>query len=221
MLPTTERRSRKPYVQLTFDERMIIWRILTQKRRVREISWVLGKHRSTVFKEIRRNTNALGLYDPNHAQGFLRKRRPAARSKLRIIENDLQLEMTIENLLKQGPSPEQIVGYMERSHRIRRVCHKTVYDWIHRKWQSRKAYLRHRGRPRFAYGERKSAWEKDKRHISTRPAIVEKRCRVGDWEGDLVHGNMDDSRHSILPSARGTGLAYGANANVQPVGALR
>lgn len=193
------RAPKRRFTQLTFDERMMLRRLLTQKHRVREIAATLGKDRSTIFREIRRNTNALGIYDPHHATGFLRKRRIAARSKFRIIENDPQLETRIENLLKeQHLSPEQIVGYMERGLNLRRVCHKTIYNWIERDWQGRKTYLRHKGRPRFAFGERKRAWQKDKRHISERPKIVEKRARAGDWEGDLVHGSKDDSRHALL-----------------------
>src|SRR5437879_3135180 len=108
---STAARPRGRFTQVTFDERMLIRKMLTQKRRVREIAAVLGKHRSAIFREIRRNTNAAGVYDPHHAQAFLRRRRLAARSKFRIIENDLQLEMNIEELLIKTLSPEQIVGY--------------------------------------------------------------------------------------------------------------
>jgi IS30 family transposase len=41
-------------------------------------------------------------------------------------------------------------------------------------------------------------WQAQKRHISERPRIVEKRERAGDWEADLVHGTQDDSRHCLL-----------------------
>ena len=106
--------------------------------------------------------------------------------------------MQIEGLLKGGLSPDEVVGYMRRAGHIRRLCHQTIYDWVHRKWQSRKEWLRFQGKPRIPYGKRRDAWQAGKRHISERPRIVEKRCRVGDWEGDLVHGSKDDSRHALL-----------------------
>jgi transposase, IS30 family len=190
---------RKHYTQLTLVERKYIRSRLTLRRPVRQIAHVLGKHPSTVYREIRRNTNALGLYDPHHAQSFLRKRRVAARAKFRIIENDQQLAMNIlEQLKDRDYSPEQIVGRMERNGLGRRVCPKTIYEWTHRNWQYLKQFLRFKGRPRFAYRERKIAWEPDKRHISERPRKVEQRARAGDWEGDLVHGSQNDSRHAIL-----------------------
>lgn len=64
-----------------------------------------------------------------------------------------------------------------------------------------------RGRPRVPYGERKNSWDPNKRHISERPRLVEKRERVGDWEADLVHGTKDDSRHCLLTlNDRATGF---------------
>jgi IS30 family transposase len=163
-----------------------------------EIARVLGKHRSTIIREIKRNTNAAGIYYEVHAQGAMLKRRKAAKQPYLIIDNDPQLEINIEKLLKNSLSPEQIAGYTKRVGHIRSLCHQTIYDWVHRKWQSRKAYLRFKGKPRVKYGARKDFWQPHKRHISERPLVVEKRRRAGDWEGDLVHGTKDDSRHAFL-----------------------
>jgi IS30 family transposase len=126
------------------------------------------------------------------------RRRKAAKAPYLIIDNDLQMEAYVEKLLQSHLSPEQIAGYMRRSGYARPVCHKTIYSWVHRRWQSRKAYLRFKGRPRVTYGARRGSWQPHKRHISERPLIVEKRRRAGDWEGDLVHGTKDDSRHALL-----------------------
>jgi IS30 family transposase len=189
---------RKQFEQLSFTERQFIRAKLTEKMRVRDIARILHKHRSTVFREIRRNTNAGGLYDAHHAQSFLRKRRLEARKALRIIDNDVQLQMQVENLFERSLSPEQIVGYIKRAGHIRNISRQAIYEWVHREWRSRKTYLRFKGRPRVKYGERKNSWQPQKRHISERPAVVKKRRRAGDWEGDLVHGCKDDSRHAML-----------------------
>jgi len=199
--------SRKRFSQLTFAEREIIRRMLSQRRRVREIANLLGKHRSTIFRELKRNKNAVDQYYEDHARSFLRKRRLNARTKFRIIENDLTLEAYVEKLLKYGLSPDQIAGYMCRSRHERAISYRTVYRWLHRNWQSRKALLRFRGKPRAPYGSRKNAWDPNKRHISERPTFVQKRERIGDWEADLVHGTQDDSRHCLLTlNDRATGF---------------
>jgi IS30 family transposase len=158
----------------------------------------LGKHRSTIIREVKRNTNAGGIYYERHAHAAMLRRRKAAKAKYLLIDNDIQLQIQLERLFKNSHSPEQIVGYMERGGCQRRLCHQTIYDWVHRKWQTRKEYLRFKGRPRVPYGARKDFWHAHKRHISERPLVAEKRRRAGDWEGDLVHGTKDDSRHALL-----------------------
>jgi IS30 family transposase len=147
------------------------------------------------------------LYIEDHAQSFLRKRRLSALEKFRVIENDVFLERQAEGLLKFGLSPEQVAGFLERMRQTQAISRSTLYRWVRRNWQSRKALLRFRGKVRVPYGTKRDAWDPNKRHISTRPALVEKRERVGDWEADLVHGTQDDSHHSLLTlNDRATGF---------------
>lgn len=124
-----------------------------------DIGRVLGKHRSTIIREVRRNTNACGIYYEVHAHSSMLRRRKAANAPSLVIDNDLQLEANIEQLLKRSLSPEQIAGYMRQAGHLRPLCHKTIYGCVHRRWQSRKAYLRFKGRPRVPYGAGKNFWQ--------------------------------------------------------------
>lgn len=203
MLP----RPRARYTQLTIAERQVIRQLRAQNRRMREIADILKWPRSTIYREVRRNKNAGDQYYEVHAQTLLRKRRLDARTRFRIIDNDLTLEAYVEKLLRFGLSPEQIAGYMRRSHHERTMSYRTMCRWIRRAWVARKTLLRFRGKPRALYGSRKNAWDPNKRHISERPRSVQKRDRVGDWEADLVHGTQDDSRHCLLTlNDRATGF---------------
>src|SRR4051812_20540116 len=92
-----------------------------------EIARILGKHRSSIAREIKRNTNAGGIYYEVHAHKAMLRRREAAKAPARTIENDLMLEVRIEDLLRSGLSPEQIAGYIGRTGNLRRVCHRTIY----------------------------------------------------------------------------------------------
>ena len=146
-------------------------------------------------------------YLEDHAQAILRRRRVSARAQFRVIENDTLLEGQAEGLFNYGLSPDQIAGFFERVHQVQKVSRSTLYRWVHRQWQSRKGLLRFRGKVRAPYGSKRDSWDPDKRHISTRPALVEERERVGDWEADLVHGTQDDSKHSLLTlNDRATGF---------------
>jgi IS30 family transposase len=186
------------YTHLRISEREIIRKLLAQKRRPADIARLLGKHRGTICRELKRNTNEAGIYYEVHANRFMLNRRLAAKARYRRIDRDYMLQEYVERLLKASFSPEQIAGYMRRSSHPQRLCHKSIYSWIHREWRTRRSYLRFKGRPRIQYGMCKRLWQPHKRHISARPRIVEKRARVGDWEADLVHGTRDDSRHSLL-----------------------
>jgi len=201
------RTPRGNFNHITASERGIIRRMLTQKWHIKEIARVVGKHRTTLWRELHRNLNAGGQYYELHAETIRRRRRIKARSKFLRVENDLSLEAYVEKLLRYGLSPEQIEGYMRRSHHPTPISYRTIYRWVRRRWQSRKALLRFAGKPRSPYGTGKHPWDPGKRHISERPMIVDKRERIGDWEADLVHGTQDDSQHCLLTlNERATGF---------------
>jgi IS30 family transposase len=189
---------RAGYSHISFADRTVIRALKARKYSRAEMARMLGKHRSTICRELKRNTNQAGIYYEGHANAFMLARRRAAKALFRRIDRDPMLEAKIEGLLKRHYSPEQIAGYMRRAGYTYRTCHKTIYAWAHRKWQTRKAYLRFKGRPRVPYGQHKRLWQPHRRHISDRPRLVDRRLRVGDWEVDLVHGVRDDSRHSLL-----------------------
>jgi IS30 family transposase len=190
---------RRHFTHFTLAEREIIRRMHTRKCSCIDIARVLEKSRTSVWRELKRNTNEGEIYYERHANARMLRRRRAAKERFRIIDNDIQFETRVLNFMKERHfSPEQIAGHLRLMGDPQRVCHKTIYRWVHRNWPSRKAYLRFQGRPRRQYGAEKHAWQPDKRHISTRPAVIEKRARAGDWEADLVHGSKDDSRHCIL-----------------------
>lgn len=189
---------RASYSHISYADRTVIRTLRARKYSCAEIARTLGKHRSTIMRELKRNTNKAGIYFEGHANAFMLARRRSAKESFRRIDRDPMLEAKIEEMLKRQLSPEQITGYMRRAGLSERVCHKTIYSWVHRKWQTRKAYLRYKGRPRVPYGQHMRLWQPHRRHISDRPRIVDRRLRVGDWEVDLVHGIRDDSRHSLL-----------------------
>lgn len=195
-MPPASPRAR--YTHLTLEERGIIRRMLKARHPVAMIARTLGKHRSTIAREIRRNTNEGGIYVESHAQARVKRRRKAAKAPSLVIDNDPAMADFIEDFFKQRYSPEQIVGWLRRSGYSRPVCLRTLYNWVHRDWQTRRHLLRFKGRPRVPYGATKRSWQPQKRHISERPMIANKRRRVGDWEADLVHGSQDDSRHCLL-----------------------
>lgn len=157
---------------------------------VSEIARELGRHRSTIYREVRRNAAKFdGAYRPFFATEKANGRRRRSRRNRRYTPEHFAV---IERLLREDYSPQQIVGRL-RLEGVRVMSHETIYlhVWADRAhggtlWRhlrhltkvNRKRYARHDSRGRLT----------GKRMITERPAIVDRRERLGDWEIDTVHG---------------------------------
>jgi IS30 family transposase len=156
-----------------------------------EIGCALGRHHTTIGRELARNGESDGSYRASSAQRktqHRRRERPLTR-KLEIPE----LNAFVRRGLAQRWSPDQIAGWLRREvphDRRRRVSHQTVYTWIHQQapaarkhWES---LLRRGGRKKPREDRRgRIAGQVS---IEGRPSVVDRRERFGDWEGDTMVG---------------------------------
>ena len=118
--------------------------------------------------------------------------------------------MLVEALLAEKLSPEQISGRLRREGLLD-VSYETIYKYI---WADKEAgglmYLDLRQpfkrRKRYGSHERRGRLI-GKRHISQRPAVIERRAQVGHWEIDTVHGTgSKDAVVTLVERAAGTVL---------------
>src|SRR5712672_3120423 len=103
---------RARYTHISFADRTVIRALKGRKYNCAAIARTLGKHRSTIRRELKRNTNQAGIYFEGHANAFMLTRRRAAKAAFRHIDRDYMLEAKIEDMLRRQFSPEQIAGYM-------------------------------------------------------------------------------------------------------------
>lgn len=157
---------------------------------VGQIARRLGRHRSTLYRELMRNASTHdGNYRASHSVQKARARKSRSRRKPRFGADDFS---GVERLLRLKLSPQQIVGRM-RLEGAEVMSHETIYRWIWKDkaaggalWshlrgarkQRRKRYGRYDSRGRLA----------GKKMIGSRPASVETRKNIGHWEIDTVHG---------------------------------
>ncbi len=168
----------------TFCEREILYRLLKAKRSKTEIAKLMGRDRSTIYREIGRNTGGRG-YRPKQAQRKADERRLRCRREPKM--GDPKLKSSVKRLLKKAWSPDQIAKWLRRKfprNPEKHVSHQTIYTWIAQEAPELQAYLR-RG------GKRRSGPEKRGQlvgcvSIKGRPKAVDSRRRFGDWEGDTV-----------------------------------
>jgi len=178
------------YHQITREERYALGVLRRQGLTAAAIARALGRHRSTIGREVRRNRKAIdGGYRPQLADWYARGRRSRSRRNRRFSATDLEL---VRALLGRQWSPEQIAGRLRREGRLR-ISHETIYRYIwadqaqggqlytHLRWaqrQRRKRYGTYERRGRVA----------GKRPITARPAAAEARTQVGHWEVDTMLG---------------------------------
>ena len=168
---------------LTIREREFLHRLVKSGKSKAEIAKLMGRDRSTIYRELNRNAGERG-YRPEQAQGLADERRQSCRQP-RKMRHD-QVSMYVRERLQQGWSPEQIAGRVRRDfpgQPGRWISRQTIYNWIHDYAHAWRPWLRRRGRPPETRGKLT-----DCVRIDGRPDVINRRRRYGDWEGDTMIG---------------------------------
>jgi len=176
---------------LTYEDRCQIHALLKRGISQTEVARDIAVHRSTISRELRRNGARTGYYY-HWAQSRAEDRQRKRYSRPRKMTPELIA--FIEGRLIEEWSPQQISGWLRcRQKMLPTLSHERIYQHVWRdKWDGGKLHkhLRHRGR---RYWRRGSAYQRrgripDRVDIDLRPAIVESKSRIGDWELDTIVG---------------------------------
>lgn len=188
------------YQQFTKETRIALAALLKATHTPRECARELGFNKSSVTKEVALNKDHDGVYRGASAHRKYLDRRKRAKQKSKKIENNQKLQKHIKKCLAIRDSPEQISGRLKQEKTKNTVCHETIYRWIFTKQPKLKKHLRRIGR-KGKYRRKRGTKQREKmreeakiKRIDTRPAIVEERMRIGDWEGDTVVGKNTADR---------------------------
>ncbi|UZO82106.1 IS30 family transposase [Aquimarina sp. ERC-38] len=192
---------------LTLEERYKISALLELKTPKKEIAEQLGRDRSTIYREVRRNAdNRSGKYNAELAQRKAQKRHKD-KAKHKVFTPSM--EKLVCDGLQDHLSPEQIKG-RAMLEGTPCVSHERIYQFI---WQDKKAggrtylCLRNKGRKYQKRGGKQAGRGciPNRRDITERPRVVDKKERIGDLEIDLVIGK--DHRGALVTiNDRATGM---------------
>lgn len=176
------------YHQLTENERYQIYALNKAGHAQQDIALLLQRSPSTISRELKRNTGLRG-YRPGQAQRLSDNRRNRAH-KARKIDDGVRHD--IEILIRQELSPQQVVGYLERDRKLL-LHHETIYQLIYADKADGGDLYKHLRIASKPYRKRYGSYDRrgkipNRRGIEERPAIVESRSRMGDWEGDTIIG---------------------------------
>ena len=184
--------------ELTSEDRATIQAGLVLKLTYAKIGELIGRDKSTVSREIRRNSSPDGQYRGcvAHRAAAQRRHRP---KPFKLIENTA-LCRRIEAWMDQGWSPRLIALMLAGEHsndHTQMVSHETIYQALyvqtrgalradlHQKLSLKRSCRRSNAQ---AQARRNCSPFKDAFKISDRPAEVTDRAVPGHWEGDLIVG---------------------------------
>lgn len=178
------------YAHFTIQQREIIAQWHFAGKSNAQIARELGCHRSSVHRELKRNSWH-GKYQAqaaHHRAGRRRVDRPWTRKMDRP-----EVQECVRRRLVEGWSPEEIVGrqrLQEGALAAPFVSHHTIYRWLRTGSETAlhfRQFLREGGRRRRRRKTDRCV-VKDRVSIDQRPPEVATRTRSGDWEGDTVEG---------------------------------
>jgi len=176
------------YKQLTLEQRYQIYGLLHTNLSKSEISRRSGIHKSTLYRELKRNGGLRG-YRARQAAQKAERRRQQASKHIRFTDT---VKERVEHYLKEDWSPEQISGTLAEREKIH-ISHETIYQHVwadkyaggtlfkHLRWSRRKRRKR--------YGKHDQRGQIPNRvSIDERPQVAAQKTRIGDWEVDTIIG---------------------------------
>jgi len=187
----------RTYQQLSLDERYQIQAMVKLRKPPAEIASELGRHRSTIYRELKRNSISVATFPylavrATKAAGLRRIDKGVSQRK---IQGDLRT--LVEKKLELSWSPEQIAGRLRVEQNIR-LCAETIYQHVLRDTKN-KGILRYclRGggytHHRFKKSKMAARTRERKNWIDERPAGANNRTEFGHWERDCIIGARGSS----------------------------
>jgi IS30 family transposase len=191
---------------LTGADRAVIQLGRRQGMSFAEIGAAIGRDKSVVWREVKRNSGPDGVYYGSAADQ--RAHRARRRPKPFKLVQYPQLCRRIEKWMDDGWSPGLIASALAEdagADQTGRVSHETIYQALYvqtrgglRADLNQKLSLKRRAKVSQGSDRKSSSPYKDAFTISQRPASVEDRAVPGNWEGDLIVGTASKSAIGTL-----------------------
>jgi len=187
-----------PRGHLTLVERGQIQALLRQGLTQAAIARELGRCRSVICREVKRNGACRNKYRGERAQRRYARVRKNCVPHKRLDHKPLW--RFVIDMVTSGWTPEQVAAMLPKLYPDdlqMRVSHETIYQSIYNDTRLRFLirYLpqsRPKRRRRGQGKKRRGPAIPNRVGIEKRPKVVEERSRFGDWEGDLIVGTNQD-----------------------------
>lgn len=193
----------KNYKRLNLDEREEISRMLAQNYSLNQIARLLGRHVSTVSREVLSGSCNKYTYRAGKAQRRAERNFRKRKKNKRKLNLNRKLKQYIHEKLKLKWSPTQIAKELEKDYPLdmnMRIAPETIYTYLYvlPRGSLKKELLaclrqNRKRRHKQSRGVKMERKIEDMLSIEERPKEVEDRIIPGHWEGDLIMGKNNRS----------------------------
>lgn len=178
------------YSQLTQEQRYHIYGLLKAGNSQKNIAQEICVDKSTISREIQRNSGQRG-YRAKQAEEKSRLRKLKAEKHIKFTD---EMKAFVTEKIEEDWSPDEISGYLKKEKR-ESISHERIYQFLvadKKVGGTLHTHLRHSGKKRKKrYGSPDRRGKiKNRVSIHDRPKVVEKKWRIGDWEGDTIIGKQ-------------------------------
>lgn len=200
----------KKYNQLSLKQRYQIQSLLIAGITYTAIGEIIGVHKSTISRELNRNVPKRGIgANEYEAEKAWRKTQHRHQYKPKHCVFTETMQTQIVSWMKTERWTPELISAKAKDLGIEMVSHETIYRWI---WEMKKSNRREDRQYKYLYRYLKHGKRRQKRgrmrdsrgvilgrvSIEKRPAIVNKRKRIGDFEVDLMMGKNHKSALIVM-----------------------
>ena len=175
------------YTHFTTEERESLLQFQVEGLKHNEMARRLNRSKSSISRELKRNTVPGRRYSAIAAEEMYRQRRKNCVRK-KLLDDPKRKELITEKL-EEYWSPEQIAGRLKVTNSPLRVSYSTIYRAIHSgQLKISKKCLRRKGRKISPHDEETRGRLHGHKTIHDRPRAADTRSQFGHWEGDTIQG---------------------------------
>ncbi len=176
---------------LTLSERERIYTMRGLGKSLREIAKLIGRSHSCISKELKRNKAPKrrvflnGYAKAHYAHELAKERKSQPKKHQRLKSAEIRAYVTKQLELKRSPRD---ISLRIKSEKGLSISHEAIYQWIYEERRDLIELLPRKGKRRNRAHKRKRYMKgaAKKVSISKRPAVINDRLRIGDWEGDTI-----------------------------------
>ncbi len=186
--------------QITYTDRELILILASKGYTQKSIGEQIGKHQSSISRELRRGGLNRTNYSCSKAQVDRNQKASNKGANLKIIKGNRIFDYLKEKLLVLSWSPEQISGYLNKDKRQKQISYETIYRYIYsiEDPDEKSLWIKSLRQKRRKRRSRKNNNSKrgqipNRKSIHDRPKSVDERNEGGHWEGDLIIGKNHSS----------------------------